>query len=127
MIRSQLKVSVVPSLDRNHTAVHPKPTKNVASPPLPTHLITASTAGLLAVAVVTATVQLPLLPEVDHVHQQLAALAADEAGRVPQLVVAGALGVHRRLAATHGQLAMAARLRRGGEERERVLGFIPVY
>ena len=65
----------------------------------------------------TATVKLPLLPEVDHVHEQLAALAANEAGRVPQPVVAGTLSVHCRLAATHGQLAMAARL--SGRERYR--------
>ena len=87
--------------------------------PNPSHLVTAPAAGLLAVAIVTAAVQLPLLPEVDHVDQQLAAFAADEAGWVPQLVVAGALSVHRRLATTHGQLAVAARLRGGGRETER--------
>lgn len=35
--------------------------------PRRTHLVTAGTAGLLAVTVMAATVQLPVLPEVNHV------------------------------------------------------------
>lgn len=87
-------------------------------PPRPPHLVAAAAARLLAVAVVAAAVHLALLPEVDHVHQQLLAGAAHEAGRVPQLVVAGPLGVDGRLAAGHRLLAVVARLagdRRGGE------------
>lgn len=38
-----------------------------AGEPWRTHLVTASTAGLLAVTVMAATVQLPVLPEVNHV------------------------------------------------------------
>lgn len=83
---------------------------------LGSHLVAASAARLLAVSVVAATEQLPLLPEVDHVHQQLAAGAAHEAGRVPQPVVAGTLGVDGRVALTHRLLAVVARLegRRAG-------------
>lgn len=64
----------------------------------------------------TSTVQLAFLVEVDHVHQQLFAGAAHEAGRVPQLVVAGPLSVHGRLAQTHRLLAVVARLEESGEE-----------
>lgn len=69
-----------------------------------------------------AAVHLALLPEVDHVHQQLLAGAAHEAGRVPQLVVAGPLGVDGRLATGHRLLAVVARLAgdRRGREREMV-------
>lgn len=55
-------------------------------------------------------VQLAFLPEVDHVHQQLLAGTAHEAGRVPQLVVTGPLGVDSRLAQTHRLPAVLARL-----------------
>ncbi len=60
-------------------------------------------------------VQLPFLPEVDHVHQQLGAGAAHEAGRMPQLVVAGSLGVDGGFAKTHRLLAVMTRLRREEE------------
>lgn len=74
------------------------------------HLVAAPAARLLAVSVMASTEELSLLPEVDHVHQQLLAGAAHEAGRVPHLVVAGPLGVDGRLAQTHRQLAVMARL-----------------
>lgn len=74
------------------------------------HLIAACTSRLLAVPVVASAVQLAFLPEVDHVHQQLFAGAAHEAGRVPQLVVTGPLGVDSRLAQTHRLHAVLARL-----------------
>lgn len=47
------------------------------------YLITCSAAGLEALGVVPATVDLPILVEVDQIDQQLVADAADEAGRVP--------------------------------------------
>lgn len=47
------------------------------------HLIACGTAGLEALSVVPATVDLPILVEVDQVDQQLIADTADEAGRVP--------------------------------------------
>lgn len=47
------------------------------------YLIARSTAGLEALGVVPATVDLPILVEVDQVDQQLVADTADEAGRVP--------------------------------------------
>lgn len=72
-------------------------------------LITASTARLLAVSIVASTVQLALLPEVDHVHQQLVAGATHEACWVPHLVVAGPLSVDSWLAQTHRLLAVTAR------------------
>lgn len=85
-------------------------------PPLPytppSHLVTPCTPGLLAVSIVTAAVQLTLLPEVDHVHQQLFAGAADKAGRVPQLVVAGAFCVHCRFAPLHNLLTVVAGLQK---------------
>lgn len=86
------------------------PQTPLPSPPPSPHLVTATTAWLLAVAIVAAAVHLALLPEVDHVNQQLLAGAAHEAGRVPQLVVAGPLGVDGRLTASHRLLAMVARL-----------------
>lgn len=84
-------------------------------------LITARTARLLAVPVVASAVQLAFLPEVDHVHQQLLAGTAHEAGRVPQPVVTGPLGVDGRLAQTHRLPAVLARLEKQ-EEEERWLG-----
>lgn len=75
---------------------------------IPSHLITAATARLLAVSVVASTVHLAFLPEVDHVHQKFLAGTADEAGWVPHLVVAGPLGVDGRLAPTHRLLAVVA-------------------
>lgn len=78
----------------------------------PSRLITACTPRLLAVSVVASAVQLAFLPEVDHVHQQLFAGAAHEAGWVPQLVVTGPLGVDSRLAQTHRLPAVLARLER---------------
>lgn len=72
-------------------------------------LIAACTSWLLAVSVMASTVQLPFLPEVDHVHQQLIAGTAHETRWVPQLVVAGALGVDGRFTATHRLLAVTAR------------------
>lgn len=47
------------------------------------YLIACGTAGLEALGVVSATVDLPILVEVDEVDQQLIADTADEAGRVP--------------------------------------------
>lgn len=47
------------------------------------YLIAGSAAGLEALGVVPATVDLPILVEVDEVNQQLIADTADEAGRVP--------------------------------------------
>lgn len=47
------------------------------------YLIACGAAGLEALGVVPATVDLPILVEVDQVNQQLIADTADEAGRVP--------------------------------------------
>lgn len=85
----------------------------------PPDLITASAARLLAVSVVAAAVHVAFLPEVDHVHQQLFAGAAHEAGRVPHLVVAGPLCVDGRFAPSHRLLAVMARLEGDKGRRER--------
>lgn len=47
------------------------------------YLIACGAAGLEALGVVPATVDLPILVEVDQVDQQLVADTADEAGRMP--------------------------------------------
>ena len=75
---------------------------------IPPYLVAPPAARLLAVPVVAPAVQLALLPEIDHVHQQFLTGAAHEACRVPQLVVAGPLGVDGRLAQTHRLLAVVA-------------------
>lgn len=80
--------------------------------PNSSHLIAARASRLLAVAIVTSAVQLAFLPEVDHVHQQLFAGTAHEAGRVPQLVITGPLSVDGRLAQTHRLAAVLARLKK---------------
>ena len=67
----------------------------------------------------TAAVKLALLPEVDHVHQQLAAGAAYKAAGVPQLVISSPLRVHRWLALPHGLLALVAGLEGGAGRGER--------
>lgn len=47
------------------------------------YLVAGGAAGLEALSMVPAAVDLPILVEVDQVDQQLIADAADEAGRVP--------------------------------------------
>lgn len=47
------------------------------------HLIAGSAAGLQSLSVVPAAVDLSILVEVDEVHQELFAHAADKAGRMP--------------------------------------------
>lgn len=64
-----------------------------AGRPWRTDLITASTAGLLAVTVMSATVQLPILPEVNHVDQEFTTGAADKTRRVPELIVASPFSI----------------------------------
>lgn len=76
------------------------------------HLIAACTSRLLAVSIVASAVELAFLPEVDHVHQQLFAGTAHEAGWVPQLVITGPLSVDSRLAQTHWLPAVLARLKK---------------
>lgn len=58
------------------------------------HLVTAGTSGPHRLTVVSSTQQLLAGPEVDQVHQTLAALWAPEAGGMPQgTMVTGTLGV----------------------------------
>lgn len=68
-------------------------------------LVTASTAGLLTVTVMSATVQLPILPEVNHVDQEFTTGAADKTRRVPELIVASPFSIDGRLAFVHGVFA----------------------
>lgn len=65
-----------------------------ASPWERTDLVTSRTARLQALGVVPAAVDLPILVEVDQVHQELIADGAYEAGWVPADPVAGARGEH---------------------------------
>lgn len=50
---------------------------------LDTHLVAGGAAGLQPLCMVPPTVDLPILVEVDEVHQELIAHTAHEAGRVP--------------------------------------------
>lgn len=68
-------------------------------------LITASTAGLLAVTVMSATVQLPILPEVNHVDQEFTTGAADKTCRVPEFVVASSFSIDGWVSFPHGVFA----------------------
>ena len=58
-------------------------------------------------------VELVFLPEVDHVHQQLSADAAHEARWMPELIVAGAVCVHRWGPFSHLLVAVEAQLQDG--------------
>lgn len=61
--------------------------REVKASPLPgTHLVAGGTAGSEELGVVPATVDPPILLEVDEVHQGLVAEVAGEAGWVPELV-----------------------------------------
>lgn len=73
-------------------------------------LITAGTSGFLAVTVVSATEQLPILPEINHVDQQFRAGAADKTRWVPQFIIAGPLGIDGGVALLHAQLAAIAEI-----------------
>lgn len=79
--------------------------------PQRTDLITASTSGFLAVTVVSATVQLPILPEINHVDQEFLAGTADEASRVPQFIVASPFSIDGRVTCLHTQFAAVAGLK----------------
>lgn len=79
--------------------------------PWRTDLVTASTAGLLTVTVMSATVQLPILPEVNHVDQEFTTGAADKTRRVPELIVASPFSIDGRLAFVHGVFAAVTGLR----------------
>lgn len=74
------------------------------------YLVAAGAARPQALAVVTPAPGGPALPEVDEVDEGLGAAAADEAGRVPQPCVAGALCVHHRAVLRHRLLAGLAAL-----------------
>lgn len=73
-------------------------------------LITAGTAWFLTVTVMSTTVELPVLPEINHVHQEFTAGAADEASRVPQFIVASPFCIHGWVAFLHAQLAAVAEI-----------------
>ena len=57
------------------------------------YLITPSTAGFLTVAVVSATVEFPILPEVDHVYQKFTAGTADKTSWMPEFVIPSPLSI----------------------------------
>lgn len=65
------------------------------------HLIAGGAAGLQPLSVVPSAVDLPILVEVDEVHQQLLAHAADEAGGVPAHAVTRPRGEHGDVAAVY--------------------------
>lgn len=67
----------------NHSAIsNPKGCR-----PRQAHLITGTAAGFQPLGVVPATVDLAILVEVDEIHQQFLAHAADKAMRVPAFSV----------------------------------------
>lgn len=76
-----------------------------------TYLITASTSGFLTVTVMSATVQFPILPKIDHVNQEFMTGAADETSWVPQFVVAGPFSIDGRVTLLHAQVAAVAGLK----------------
>jgi len=66
------------------------------SPPPPgSHLVAGRASRLEQLRVVPATVDLPVLVEVDEIHQQLAAGGAGEAGRVPARTGTGTRPGHK--------------------------------
>ncbi|TNN29514.1 hypothetical protein EYF80_060337 [Liparis tanakae] len=81
---------------------------------------TGGAARLQPLGVVPAAVDLPVLVEVDEVHQQLVAGAAHEAGRVPAHAAAGARRKHRDVAAVYLAAALRRRRRGGGGGGERL-------
>lgn len=82
------------------------------------YLITAGASGPDGLAVVPSTEQLLTGPEVDQVHQRLAALWAHEAGGMPQsAMVTCALSVNSRSLLGNGLLAPSAVLEDGGRRR----------
>jgi len=79
------------------------------------YLVAGGAARLQPLGVVPAAVDLPVLVEVDEVHQQLVAGAAHEAGRVPAHAVTGARRKHGDVAAVYLAAALRRRRRRRGE------------
>lgn len=75
-----------------------------------TYLITASTSGLLTVAVMSATVQLPVLPEINHVDQELMAGTAHKTSWVPQFIVTSPFRIDGWVTFLHAQFAAVAGL-----------------
>lgn len=79
------------------------------------YLVTGGAARLQPLGVVPPAEDLPVLVEVDEVHQELAARAAHEAGRVPAHAVARPRCKHGDVAAVY----LAPALRRGGGGRKK--------
>lgn len=71
-------------------------------------LITASTSGFLTITVMPATVQLPILPEINHVNQEFTTGAADETCWVPEFIVASPFCVDGWVPFFHAQFAAIA-------------------
>lgn len=59
----------------------------------------------------SATVQLPVLPEINHVDQEFMAGTADKTRGVPQFTVAGPFGIDGRVTFLHAQFAAIAGLK----------------
>lgn len=59
----------------------------------------------------SATVQLPILPEINHVDQELMAGTADETSRVPQFIIAGPFSVDGWVTLFHTLFAAVAGLK----------------
>lgn len=78
------------------------------------YLVTGGAARLQPLGVVPPAEDLPVLVEVDEVHQELAARAAHEAGRVPAHAVARPRCKHGDVAAVY----LAPALRKGGGGRK---------
>lgn len=89
---------LVPAYAKRHSALMIPPRQQMRNQ---AHLIAGGAAGLQPLSVVPAAVDLPILVEVDEVHQQLLAHAADEAGGVPAHAVTRPRGEHRDVAAVY--------------------------
>lgn len=79
--------------------------------PQRTYLITASTSWFLTVTVMSATVQLPILPEINHVNQEFVAGTAGETSWVPQFIIAGPFSVDGWVTFLHTLFAAVAGLK----------------
>lgn len=69
------------------------------------YLITSSTAWFLTVTVVSSTVQLSILPEIDHIYEEFIAGTTDKTSRVPKFVISSTLSIDSWVSLFHVQFA----------------------
>lgn len=76
------------------------------------YLIASSTAGFFTITIMSSTVQVAILPEIDHVYKKFATGTTDKTSWVPQFVISCTFCIDSWVTFFHVQLAAIAGLER---------------